>query len=222
LDRYADPVVHRPSALPGGRYRHPYLGLLLLCLGILAACSDPVPSLPPLAPDGLILAFGDSLTYGTGTGPDHSYPAALEELTGREVINAGEPGELSAQGLARLPGLLDEHRPALLILCHGGNDLLRRRSTGQAEQNLRQMIALAHARDVPVVLVGVPGPSLLLSSEAFYERIASDLRVPYEGSILPDILGDNTLKSDRVHPNGDGYRQLAEAISRLLHEAGAI
>jgi len=200
----------------------PYLGLFLLCLGALAACSEPVPSVPSLAPDALILAFGDSLTFGTGTRPRHSYPAVLEELTGLEVINAGKPGELSAQGLRRLPGLLDEHRPALLILCHGGNDLLRRQSPGQAEENLRQMIGLAHARDIPVVLVGVPGPSLLLSSEAFYGHIARDLQVPYEGRILPTILGDNTLKSDRVHPNGEGYRQLAEAISRLLHEAGAI
>ena len=80
----------------------------------------------------------------------------------------------------------------------------------------------AQARGVPVVLVGVPGPSLLLSSEDLYERVASDLGVPYEGRILPAILGDNTLKSDRVHPNGEGYRRLAEAISRLLDEAGAI
>ena len=124
--------------------------------------------------------------------------------------------------IAEKPDLLDEHHPALLILCHGGNDLLRRRSPAQAEENLRGMVELAQARGVPVVLVGVPGPSLLLSSEDFYERVASDLGIPYQGRILPAILGDNTLKSDTVHPNGEGYRRLAEAISQPLNESGAI
>lgn len=189
---------------------------------LLSACGESVPALPRLAPDDLVLAFGDSLTYGTGARPNESYPAVLSQLIGRQVVNAGQPGELSEEGLKRLPGLLDRHQPALLILCHGGNDLLRRQSSTQAEENLRQMVFMAQTRGIPVVLVGVPAPGLWLSTADHYQKIASDLGLPYQGEILPEILDENGLKSDMVHPNGNGYRMMAEAIAALLREAGAV
>ena len=92
---------------------------------IFAGCSDGV-KLQPLLPEATLLAFGDSLTYGTGTSRDKAYPAILENLIRRRVINAGIPGEISAEGLQRLPGLITQHQPALIILCHGGNDILRK------------------------------------------------------------------------------------------------
>ncbi len=194
----------------------------ILGLALLSACGQSVPALPPLASEDVVLAFGDSLTYGTGAERQESYPAVLSELIGREVINAGQPAELSEAGLERLPALLDRYQPALLLLCHGGNDLLRRKPTGQAEQNLRQMVFLARARGIPVVLVGVPSPGLWLSSADYYKKIATDLGLPYEGEVLPEILGKNGLKSDMVHPNSDGYRLLAESIAELLRKAGAV
>ncbi len=193
------------------------MGLMLL-----SACGGSVPALPRLAPDDVILAFGDSLTYGTGAERQESYPAVLSQLIGRQVINAGQPGELSEAGLKRLSGVLDRHQPALLVLCHGGNDLLRRKPSAQAEENLRQMVFMAKARGIPVVLVGVPPPGLWLSAADYYEKIATDMRIPYQGEVLPEILGENGLKSDMVHPNRDGYRIMAESIAALLRKAGAV
>ena len=92
--------------------------LLLLAIG-LGACSDSKPQLPLLSADAVILAFGDSLTFGTGANSEHSYPAELARLTGLTVINAGIPGEVTAQGVRRLPALLDRYKPQLLLLCHG-------------------------------------------------------------------------------------------------------
>lgn len=186
-----------------------------------AACSAP-PSLPKLAPEAVILAFGDSLTHGTGAGRDEAYPAVLAALAARRVVNAGVPGELSSEGRARLPAVLDETRPQLLILMHGGNDLLRKDSRVELAGNLRAMIELAHSRGIGVVLVGVPAPGLLLEVPELYARLAEEYRLPYDGETVRAIEADRALKSDPIHPNAEGYRQLAQRLHRLLRDAGAL
>ncbi len=200
-----------------------FLYLLLLCL-LLPACSgrEPTAPLPPLAADARILAFGDSLTRGTGADARNSYPALLGDLLGREVINAGVPGEVSAAGLARLEELLDRERPALLLLCHGGNDLLRRQSEEQLIENLEAMIAMAQARNIPVVLIGVPARSLPLRPAELYRDVAQRTGVPLEAEVVTRVLNDRNLRADQIHPNAQGYRVMAEAVYQLLLEAGAV
>ncbi len=196
---------------------------LLICGLLLSACSDSTPRLPRLAENTVILAFGDSLTYGTGANENQSYPAVLSELTGRTVINAGIPGEVSAQGRERLPGLLDRHRPQLLLLCHGGNDLLRRINSAITRANLESMIEAATQRNIPVLLIGVPKPGLMfLDAAELYREIAEKYKLVYEGEILPDVESDSALKSDQIHPNADGYQRIATAIYRLMTASGAL
>ena len=115
---------------------------LIACLfAFLVACSISQPSLSPLAKDAVILAYGDSLTFGTGANSDtESYPAVLAQLTQRRVVNAGIPGEVSSEGLERLTSMLEQHQPDLVVLCHGGNDLIRRLDKRQLQNNLNQMI----------------------------------------------------------------------------------
>src|SRR5882672_924567 len=78
---------------------------LLLCAA-LAGCSEAPRKLPRLPADAVVLAFGDSLTFGSGAGEEESYPAQLEKLIGRRVVRAGIPGEVTEQALARLPAAL--------------------------------------------------------------------------------------------------------------------
>lgn len=146
----------------------------------------------------------------------------LERDTGLQVVNSGVPGEISADGLARLPEALEEAQPKLLILCHGGNDFLRKMDDATAAANIRAMIQLARSRGAPVVLLGTPKPGLPPSVPKFYGDIAREMRVPYEDAVLRDVLLDNASKSDMVHPNGKGYARIAAAIEKLLKKAGAI
>ncbi|HEY4999309.1 MAG TPA: GDSL-type esterase/lipase family protein [Usitatibacter sp.] len=195
---------------------------LLAAALLLGACGGSKPSLDKLERNAVVLAFGDSLTFGTGAAKDESYPAVLERDTGLQVVNAGVPGEISADGLARLPEALEEAQPKLLILCHGGNDFLRKMDDATAAGNIRAMIQLARSRGVPVVLLGTPKPGLPPSVPKFYGDIAREMRVPYEDAVLRDVLLDNAFKSDMVHPNGKGYARIAAAIEKLLKKAGAI
>ena len=205
-----------------GRTLVPRIGALLAAFMLLTSGCGQHPKLPPLAPDAVLLAFGDSLTYGTGANEEESYPAQLARLTGRRVVREGVPGEVSAAGLARLPAALDEHRPRLLLLCHGGNDFLRRLPREQAAENLRAMIRLAKARGVEVLLIGTPEPGFAVTPAAFYGEIAKEFRVPYESDVLGKILRDGSLKADQVHPNAKGYLLLAERVAALLRKSGAI
>ena len=202
---------------------NPILLPVLLILLALGGCGGgDTPPLSKLPPEAVILAFGDSLTHGSGAQRHQAYPAILAELTGRTVVNRGIPGEVTAQGLARLPGVLDEVKPALIILCHGGNDMLRKRGVDQAAENIRRMVRLARERGAQVMLIGVPAPGLLLGTAEFYEPLAEELAAPIEAEALAEILSDRDLKSDTIHPNAAGYRILAEAVRDTLTEAGAL
>jgi len=134
----------------------------------------------------VVLAFGDSLTYGIGAAESESYPAQL------------------------------------LLLCIGGNDFLRRLGDEQAAPNVREMVRLARARGIDVLLVGTPEPSLRPAPPAFYGKIADELRIPYEGDVIAEVLRDPALKSDPVHPNARGYRLIAERLAERLRKAGAL
>jgi lysophospholipase L1-like esterase len=196
--------------------------LLGAALLLLAACSEKTRKLPPLASDATILAFGDSLTHGTGANPGESYPEILAMLTGRTVINAGVPGETTSDGLARLPQVLEKTRPSLVILCLGGNDFLRKHPPAQTRANLERMIRMIRAENIPLVLVAVPQPALFSGSAPLYRELATELELPLENGIVNKVLRDGDLKSDPIHPNAAGYRRIAQALADLLRKAGAI
>lgn len=208
-----------PAFMP--RFRALLTAPLFAALLLASGCGQQA-KLPPLPADAVLLAFGDSLTFGTGANEDESYPAQLERLTGRRVAREGVPGEVSATGLARLPAALDAHQPRLLLLCHAGNDFLRRLPKAQAAENLRAMIRLAKSRGVDVLLIGTPEPGLSVSPPDFYAEIAREFRIPYEGDVLGKILKDSSLKADQVHPNAQGYKLMAQRVYDLLRKSGAV
>lgn len=193
-----------------------------LCLW-LSACGRSQPSLPVLGPDDVVLAFGDSITHGVGAGSGgKAYPELLAELIDRPVVRDGVPGELTAEGLSRLPASLDQYRPKLLLLCLGGNDMLRDVDPATTEANLRAMVELARSRGVAVVLIAVPQPRLIGGAAEFYRHVADELDIPLEDEVLVEVLRDKQYKSDMVHPNAQGYQRLAQALSELLRHSGAI
>ncbi len=199
-----------------------FVALWMALLSLLSGCGPSVPKLAKLAPQDVIVAFGDSLTFGTGASEAESYPLVLGQLLARKVVRAGVPGEVTEGGLARLPEVIDEHKPKLMIVCLGGNDMLRKVDEAQTKANLRAIIKAIQSQGIAVVLVGVPKPALLTSAAPFYAEIAKEFGIPYEGKIITDVLYQRDQKSDAIHPNAKGYRRVAEAVAALLKKAGAV
>ena len=188
---------------------------------LLCACAESK-SLTPLASDDVILAFGDSLTVGVGAAESLAYPAVLARLTDRSVISAGVSGEETSQGLKRLPSVLDEVQPNLVILLEGGNDILRNRNLQQTKNNLAKMIELIQDRGIELILVGVPEKKLFSDVAPFYQELANEYELVFAEDNLSDLLRNNEYKSDPVHLNQQGYRLLAESFHELLVEHGAL
>lgn len=195
--------------------------LLVCCLLVLPACEQG-DSLSQLRPNDTILTFGDSLTEGVGAADQFAYPAQLARLIARPVVNAGKAGELSAAGARRLPSVLDEVQPRLVIICHGGNDILQKRNLGQLKDNLRRMYEAANQRGIEVVMIAVPQLGILAQDLALYKDLATELKIPLLEETLADLLFSREYKSDMVHLNARGYRKLAEAVADLLQQHHAI
>lgn len=194
---------------------------ILFLMFFLSAC-DRGQIFHKLRPNSVILAFGDSLTFGTGADPGMAYPEQLQRMTARNVFNAGLEGELSADGVRRLPQVLEEVDPDLVILCHGGNDLLQHLDQQQLRANLRLMFEAVNQRGIPMVMVAVPQANMLVSDATMYKELADELNIPLIEGVLGEILADRELKSDQVHPNSAGYRKLSEAIADLLFKLSVI
>jgi len=191
--------------------------LFLLLVLLLVGCGKP--QIDRLRHDSVILAFGDSLTSGFGVSADESYPAVLEKKIGCTVINGGVSGEDTSAGLKRLANVLSEHAPDLVIVCFGGNDMLRKQSRAHTVSNLRKMIDLIRRSEAEVVLLGVPRPGLILSVPGFYEDLSKEYELPYEGDILKRVLSNRSLKSDHIHPNRKGYELLAERVFEIIKKS---
>jgi acyl-CoA hydrolase len=197
---------------------------LLLAIFLLSACQGEKNAVIPAG--ATVLVLGDSVSYGTGAGEGEDYPTLLAADTGWQVINAGIPGDTTAGGLERLPGLLEEHAPQMLLIELGGNDFLRRVPRDETAANLRAMLAQARERNIPAVLVGVPQPNLFgaalgsLSDDPLYEEIAEQEKIPLVPGILAEVLSENVFKADPIHPNAEGYRQVASKLAETLRDLG--
>jgi len=118
--------------------------------------------------------------------------------------------------------VIEEYQPKLMIVCIGGNDMLRKFNAAQTRSNLRAIITAIRDRGIAVLLIGVPKPAMLASPPEFYAEIADEFHLPYEGTVLKDVVYSSDMKSDAVHPNAKGYRRMAEAVAALLRRTGAI
>lgn len=194
----------------------------------LLGCARKKPAARMVPSGSVVLAFGDSLTYGTGAAPGESYPDHLAALTGWQVINAGVPGDTSSQALERLPALLAQHAPKLVLCGIGGNDLLRGQSADTLRSNLEATAQAVLAAGAQWMLIAVPRPSAaaaavgMLSDHPLYGELAEKHGWVLQRQGWAEVLSDDALRSDRIHANAAGYARFAASLAATARAAGLL
>lgn len=204
-----------------------FFWIALLAIGTgLAACErrSPYSGIRNLkAPGETLVCFGDSLTQGVGASSEENYPALLARELRRPVINAGRGGDTSEDGLRRLEADVLAHSPRLVVVLFGGNDFLRRLPLSEAKRNIAEMVRRIQDTGAMVVLVGLKLGMFTDEYGPLYQEIARDNGALLVPDILDGVLSDPGLRSDPIHPNGAGYRRVAERLlaqlKPLLEEA---
>ncbi len=161
-----------------------------------------------------IVCFGDSLTFGTGAGPDESYPSKLALLIGSEVINSGVPGNTTADALERLGRDVLGHNPRIVLITLGGNDLMRDVPRDEAFANLEAIVSRIHKQGALVVVGGIDVPLFDRGFDDAYEDLQQSTGCLLIPNVLKGLIGKHNLMSDRIHPNSEGYKIMA----RRFHE----
>ena len=199
-------------------------GLLLVTL---AGCGRDKKTAQPVPPGSTVLALGDSLTFGTGASTETSYPAVLAGLTGWNVVNAGVSGDTSAQALARLPALLAEHQPKLVIVSIGGNDFLRKLPESDTRAHVHAICKQSLDAGAQVLLVAVPRATVAaalgqMTDHALYAEVAKDLKIPLQREAWGEVLAQPDLRADAVHANARGYAQFARSVQGTAAAVGLL
>lgn len=205
--------------------KSPGIFIILVFAVLLAACKE-TPKYQTAPPGTVVLAFGDSVTHGTGAGQGEDYPTRLAQRSGWNVVNAGIPGDTAAAAKSRIEALLQETNPAMVIVELGGNDFLRRRAESEVKDDLRSILHAVKESGAIPVLVAVPQFALVLigglSDSVIYAELAKEEKVLLVEEVFSDVLSDASLRADRIHPNAEGYRKLADGIAKTLGKAGLL
>jgi acyl-CoA hydrolase len=200
--------------------------LLVAAVALSAACGDKATREQSLPPGSVVVALGDSLTAGAGVAREQAWPDLLASRTGWEIVNAGVNGDTSSGALGRLPALLEEHEPVLVLVALGGNDMLRRIPQEQTVANLGKVLDMVRAHGAKPVLLATPKPSVAgavfqsLSAADFYRSVAEAHQVPLIEDAIAEVLSDPAMKGDPLHPNAAGHTQLAQKIFDALKSIG--
>ncbi|TBU97658.1 arylesterase [Phytopseudomonas dryadis] len=176
-----------------------------------------------IAQAGTVLVVGDSISAAFGMDTRQGWVALLEKRMQEQgfqhqVVNASISGDTSAGGAARLPALLAEHEPELVILELGGNDGLRGQPPSQLQQNLATMIDASRASGAKVLLLGmrIPpnyGERYTTAFARVYQDLAQDKDVPLVPFLLEGVGGvEGMMQDDGVHPASGAQSALLENV----------
>ncbi|WP_373860983.1 arylesterase [Herbaspirillum rubrisubalbicans] len=207
------------AGIQGNRARWSGIGLLRLLLGlalVLAATSA------YSAPKNL-LVLGDSLSAEYGLQRGSGWTTLLQQRlqqdkSGFQVVNASISGDTTIGGRNRLPALMTQHKPAVLVIELGANDALRGLPLKTSQDNLQAMIDLAREQKAKVLLVGMQippnyGPDYTRRFAAMYQDLAKANKLALVPFFFEGIAADlSQFQADRIHPNEQAQPRLLDNV----------
>ncbi len=176
-----------------------------------------------------IAALGDSLTQGYGLMEQDGFVPQLQGWLNENgveatVVNAGVSGDTTQGGLSRIEWTLTPDIGALIVAL-GGNDVLRGLDPAVSRANLRGILEVAQAREVPVLLIGMEapgnyGPEYKQAFDAMYPELAQEFGAQHLESFFAGLMRDSDdpadlvqyMQPDGIHPNADGVSKIVEAV----------
>lgn len=179
-----------------------------------------------------LLVMGDSLSAAYGIERQSGWVNLLSERLGDdvEVINASISGETTAGGATRLPELLGQHDPDIVLLELGGNDGLRGLPPRQMRANLSDMIEASQRAGAQVLLLGIQvppnyGQAYATAFRDVYHELAEAYDIPLVPFLLDGIALDASLmQDDGIHPTAEAQSMILDnvwpTLKTLLPDAG--
>ena len=172
---------------------------------------------------GTVLVVGDSISAALGLDTQQGWVSLLQNRLqeggfAHQVVNASISGDTSSGGMARLPALLSQHRPQLVIIELGGNDGLRGQPPAQLQQNLARMVDASTAAGAKVLLLGMRLPPNYGQryTQAFaqvFSDVAADKQVPLVPFLLEGVGGvPGMMQADGIHPAVAAQPRLLENV----------
>ena len=203
----------------------PWMSLIGALIALVGCGSHTMPtSTPASSPPRIVAVLGDSLSVSPSR--EASFPAVLQRKVeergdGWRVMNSGRNGDVTAEGLSRLPEVLAT-QPAILVLALGANDGLRGVPVETVRQNLETIITRALERGTQVLLCGMEAPPLRgwrysVEFHRIYPGLAEQYELPLVPFLMTGVIGNFDLnRDDRVHPNARGAERIAETVWPVL------
>lgn len=163
-----------------------------------------------------IICFGDSITRGYGANAGEDYPAALSKLTNNPVLNMGVEGETTVEALRRIKEDVLDKEPLLVVIEFGGNDFLTKISKENTMRNIKEMVHNIRAAGSMVAIADISAGMFLAEYREEFSRLAKEEGAIFIPAILNGIITNPSMKSDFLHPNGTGYKLIAQQVYRAI------
>ena len=199
-----------------------YLRRFLLAFAAFALCTPA--SMPARAADApVLLVVGDSISAGYGLAAGEVWVDLLAAKLGASgyryrVVNASISGDTTAGGRARMPALLKQHRPAVVVVELGGNDALRGGNLLATRGNLDTLVKDAQAAGAKVLIVGMQlpsnyGPAYVRQFNSLFGDVAKERKaalVPFVFEGFGDDLSH--FQPDRIHPTAAAQKKIVDNV----------
>jgi len=199
------------------RNRALFLTLVSLCVLAFVGCGKR--EIKNLGSKGKnIICFGDSITFGYGAGAGEDFPAQLGKLTSIPVINAGISGDTSTEALVRLEDDVLKKDPCLVLIEFGGNDFIKNVPMQDTIKNTEEMVDKIQARGAMVAIVDISSGLFMRAYRGELAKIAAKKNAIFIPCVLDKIITNPSMKSDFLHPNAAGYKEISCRINNKISD----